>query len=686
MAKERTSIRQMRRIRNIGIIAHIDAGKTTVTERLLFVTGKTHKIGEVHDGEAVMDFLPQEQERGITIMSAVTSLEWKGYDIHLIDTPGHVDFTMEVERSLRVLDGAVVVFDGVSGVQPQSETVWRQADTYNIPRIAFINKLDRVGADFNDAVESIRTHFVQRPVPMQIPIGKEADLKGAVDLVRLRACTWAKDDPRTTMETEIPDELAEEVEIARDNLIDAASEFDDNLAEAYLNGDEIDDNVLLKAIRKGTILGKIVPVYAGSALKNKGIPSLLDAIADILPSPLDLPAVTGENPRTHEPETREPDTRGPLCGFAFKVQLNEDGRRIVFVRLYSGILNERSDVLNVRTGKKEKVSRIFLMNAKERKRLTSVSAGHVVALMGVKDINTGDTFTSMDAPVLLEKIRAYTPVISQAVEAETNEQREKLLEVLSKLTQEDPTLRYREDEDTGQVVMSGMGELHLDVLTHRLKTNFHLDITIGRPQVLYAETPTALARGTGLFHQDTEELHAYCEVFLQVEPVERGAGIEFAVDNPELVPDRISAVKEGTMDSLTGGVLHGYSVTDCKVTLLDIKGKEGFKLLEAGIKIATMNALKDALKMADVAVLAPIGAIEVVVPEAFLGQVLGSLQARSGVIRSMDTKAMVVEINAEAPIEKMFGFSTELRSLTQGRGTFTMQFDRYDIVKGVKLN
>lgn len=685
MAKERTSIRQMRKIRNIGIIAHIDAGKTTVTERLLFVTGRTHKIGEVHDGEAVMDFLPQEQERGITIMSAVTSLEWRGHDVHLIDTPGHVDFTMEVERSLRVLDGAVVVFDGVSGVQPQSETVWRQADTYNIPRIAFINKLDRVGADFNYAFQTIREHFSQLPVPMQLPIGVSADFSGVVDLVRMRACTWTKDDPKTTVEAEIPVDMAEEAETARENLLDVASEFDDDLAEAYLDGDEIDNKALLMAIRKGTIEGKLVPVYAGSALKNRGIPPLLDAIVDILPSPLDLPPVAGENPKTHEIETRQPDPQGPLCGLAFKVQLNEDGRRMTFVRLYSGILEERCDVLNVRTNKKEKVSRVFLMHAKERTRLKSVSAGHVVALMGMKDINTGDTFTSLDAPILLEPIQAYTPVISQAVEAETNEQREKLLEALAKLAQEDPTFKYREDDDTGQVVMSGMGELHLDVLTHRLKTDFHLNITTGRPQVLYAETPTKPATGTGLFHQDTEELHAHCEVFLQVEPIERGAGISFAVDNQEIPDDQARAVEEGARDSLTGGVLHGYAVTDCKVKLLKIQGQEGFKLPEAGIKIATMNALKTALLDADVSVLAPIGAVEVVVPEAFLGQALGSLQARKGVIQSMDTKAIVVVIHAEAPIENMFGFSTELRSVTQGRGTFTMQFDRYDIVSDVKF-
>jgi len=685
MAKERTSIRQMRKIRNIGIIAHIDAGKTTVTERLLFVTGRTHKIGEVHDGEAVMDFLPQEQERGITIMSAVTSLEWRGHDVHLIDTPGHVDFTMEVERSLRVLDGAVVVFDGVSGVQPQSETVWRQADTYKIPRIAFINKLDRVGADFNYAVSTVQEHFSQRPVPMQLPIGLSSDFSGVVDLIKIKAYKWDKDDPKNAIESDIPSNMAEEVKIARDSLIDVASEFDDELAEAYLNGDEIDGKTLLKAIREGTILGEIVPVYAGSALKNRGIPPLLDAIVDILPSPLDLPPVAGENPRTHEEETRQPDPNESLCGLAFKVQLNEDGRRMIFVRLYSGILEERCDVLNVRTNKKEKVSRIFLMHAKERTRLKSVSAGHVVALMGMKSINTGDTFTSLDAPILLETIQSYTPVISQAVEAETNEQREKLLEALGKLAQEDPTFRYREDKDTGQVVMSGMGELHLDVLTHRLKNDFKLELTTGRPQVLYAETPTKPATGSGVFHQDTEELHAHCEVVLQVEPIGRGKGISFAVDNPEIPDEQARSVEDGATDSLTGGVLHGYSVTDCKVTLKKVQGQDGFKLPEAGIKIATMNALKNALQEADVSVLAPIAAIEVVVPEAFLGQALGSLQARKGMILSMDTKAMIVVVQAEAPIENMFGFSTELRSVTQGRGTFTMQFDRYDIVSDIKF-
>ncbi len=685
MAKERTSIRQMRRIRNIGIIAHIDAGKTTVTERLLFVTGKTHKIGEVHDGEAVMDYLPQEQERGITIMSAVTSMEWRGHDIHLIDTPGHVDFTMEVERSLRVLDGAVVVFDGVSGVQPQSETVWRQADTYKIPRMAFINKLDRMGADFNFAVDTIRSRFSQRPVIMQLPIGTDANFKGVVDLVGMRALVWDTDDPKNTIEQEIPDEMIQAVEQARDELIDAASDFDDGLAEAFLNGEEIDKKLLLKAIRKGTIDGKLVPVYAGSALKNRGIPPLLDAIVDILPSPLDLPPVTGEDPKTHEAISRMPDPQEPLCGLAFKVQLNEDGRRMTFVRLYSGILEEKADVLNVRTGKKEKISRIFLMHAKERSRLKSVSAGHVVALMGPKEINTGDTFTSPDAPILLEPIHSYVPVISQAVEAESNEQREKLLQVLEKLAQEDPTFKYREDEDTGQVVMSGMGELHLDVLTHRLKSDFKLQITTGRPQVLYAETPTTIAVGHGVFHRDTEEMQAHCEVRLQVEPLERGNGIAFEVDNPQIATEQVQIIEESIKDSLNGGVLHGYPIQDCKVTLLNVQGQEGFKMPEAGIKNATMKALMDALTKAEMSVMAPIGSIEVVVPDDFLGQVLGSLQARKGVIHAVDTKDNVVTVRAEAPMENMFGFSTELRSITQGRGTFTMQFDRYDLVSDVHI-
>ena len=682
MAKERKSIKQMAKIRNIGIIAHIDAGKTTVTERLLYVTGKTYKIGEVHDGEAVMDYLPQEQERGITIISAVTSFEWKGYDVHLIDTPGHVDFTVEVERALRVLDGAVVVLDGVAGVQPQSETVWRQADHYRVPRIVFVNKLDRAGADFFYAIKTVEETFVQRPVAIEVPIGAEANFEGVVDVLRMKAWKWSKDDPRDFEEIDIPQELMDKVMEVRENAIDAASEFDEELADAYLEGEEISAKQIIKGLRKGTIENKIVPVLAGSALRNKGIQPLLDAIIDFLPSPLDLPPIEGEDPKTSEKVIRHPDPKEPLCGLCFKVQLTEEGRRMTLVRLYSGLLNEKDEVLNVRTGQKEKVARIFMLHAKERSRLKSVSAGHVVALMGIKTVNTGDTISAVDAPILLEPISTYQPVISQAVEAETNEEREKLLQILEKIATEDPTFKYFEDEEMGQIIMSGMGELHLDVITRRLKDDFKLNIKVGSPNVLYTEAPTGSDEGTGVFHQDTDELKAHCEVKIRVEPNERGQGNAFDVaDEAQISEEFINAAKESAMDSLEGGVLHGLPITDCKVTLLDVKGAEGFKCMPEGVKIAMMHAVKDALEKAGVATMAPIGAIEVVVPEQYLGEVIGSIQARKGTVLEIISKPMVKIVKAEAPIENMFGYTTQLRSITQGRGSFTMKFDRYDLVK-----
>ena len=521
---DRSSLKSMKRVRNIGIIAHIDAGKTTVTERLLFVTGKTHKMGEVHDGEAVMDYMVQEQERGITITSAVTTFDWQGSQMHLIDTPGHVDFTMEVERSLRVLDGAIVVFDGVSGVEPQSETVWHQADKYRVPRIAFINKMDRVGADFQMSVGMMRQRFVQRILPVQLPIGAESAFEGAVDLIRWRSLRWDGDDPRETeVEEGVPASMEAEARLAREELISGAAEFDEALGDKYLNGQEITVADLVAALRHATCDGKLVPVLCGSALRNKGIPPLLDAVIELLPSPADIPPVQGIHPKTGEPEQRAHDPNGPVCALAYKVQVMEEGRRLTYVRLYSGRLDEKTEVLNPRLGIKEKISRIFLMHAKDRKRLEEIGAGNIVGVLGLKLTTTGDTLCDPAHPIVLEAIGNYEPVISMAIEPEAQSDKEKLDATLKRMADEDPTFRFREDPDTGQTVMSGMGELHLEIVTDRINRDFGVPARTGRPQVLYAETVTRVGEGSGICEIAGDEMKVFARLSLRVEPAARGA-------------------------------------------------------------------------------------------------------------------------------------------------------------------
>ncbi len=669
------------RIRNIGIIAHIDAGKTTVTERLLFVTGRIYKMGEVHDGEAVMDYLVQEQERGITITSAVTSFLWRGVEIHLIDTPGHVDFTVEVERSLRVLDGAVVVFDGVHGVEPQSETVWHQADRYRVPRIAFVNKMDRVGADFEATLRSMRSRFPQKVVPIQWPVGAEASFEGVVDLLRQRTLRWSGEDPRDTLVEEgVPDDLHDAVQAAREDLIAGTAELDEALADRYLAGEPLHADDLVPAIRRLTLQGRLVPVLCGAALRNKGIPPILDAVVDFLPAPSEVGPIQGTHPKTGAIELRPHDPEGPLCALAFKVQVLEEGRRLTYLRLYSGWFDEKAEVFNATRGVREKLSRIFQMHAKERKRVEIAQAGEIVGVLGLKVTGTGDTLCDPQHPVVLEPIGAYEPVISVAIEPESRADKERLDQTLQRIADEDPTFRVREDPETGQTVMSGMGELHLEVVADRVRRDFGVPVRTGRPQVVYAETVTRPAEAAGTCEIVTEDVKVFARLLLAVEPAERGAGPSCEVASGLLAPPAlIEAARAGVLDSLRGGVLHGWPITDVRAVVKALEQREGFACDETAVKIAAMNAVKSACEAAGPARLAPIGAIEVICPAEFMGEVLGSLQARHGVIEAMEDRDVIKVIRATAPIERMFGYATELRSLTQGRGTFSMRFARYDV-------
>lgn len=669
------------RIRNIGIIAHIDAGKTTITERLLFVTGRIHKMGEVHDGEAVMDYLVQEQERGITITSAVTSFLWRDVEIHLVDTPGHVDFTVEVERCLRVLDGAVVVFDGVHGVEPQSETVWHQADKYGVARIAFINKMDRPGADFEASLSSMRARFAQKIVPVQWPIGAEASFAGAVDLIRLRTLLFPSDDPRVTEVQEgVPKDLEDICLAARDDLVMAVADMDDAIADKYLAGEEVGPDLLLAALRRLTVQGRLVPVLCGAALRNKGIPPLLDAIVDFLPSPREAPPVRGTHPRTGALEVRAQEPDGPLCALAFKVQIAEDGRRLTYVRLYSGRFDEKSELYNATRSIYEKVSRIFWMHAKERKRVEVAQAGDIVGLLGLKATFTGDTLCDPDKPIVLEPIGAYEPVISVAVEPEYHADRERLAQTLQRIAEEDPTFRVKEDPETGQMVMSGMGELHLEVIADRVRDDFGVRVRTGRPQVVYAETVTQSAEAAGVCEIIAEDARVFARVVVVLSPAERGSGVACDVSQAVVAPQGlVEAARAGIIESLRGGVLHGWPITDVKAELKALEQRQGYACDETAVKIAAMNAVKNACESAQLARLTPIGSIEVIIPAEFTGEVIGSLQARHGNIEDIEERGVVKVIRAHAPIERMFGYATELRSLTQGRGTFSMRFERYDL-------
>ena len=665
--------------RNIGIIAHIDAGKTTVTERILYYTGRSHKLGEVHDGEAVMDWMPDEQERGITITSAVTTCPWMGKDIHIIDTPGHVDFTIEVERSLRVLDGAVGVFCAVGGVEPQSETVWRQADKYRVPKLAFVNKLDRIGADFFNTVEMMKTRLGANPLVIQLPYGTEDKLVGIIDLIRMKAVVWDDDTLGATLrDEEIPEDQMPEALQYREALLETVAEVDDDIMESYLAEAPIDNGVLVAAIRKATIALKLVPVLCGSALKNKGIQPLLDAIVAYLPSPVDLPPMQGVHPDTGEVIACPPEENKPLAALIFKVAMME-GRKMSFARVYSGRLEAGKEVYNPFRKKKEKLSRLLRMHANKRERLDVAGAGSIVGVVGLKDSSTGETLCSPDKPVLLENIDIYEPVISMAVEPKTHSDLEKLKEVLVKFTDEDPTLQVNEDQETGQMILSGMGELHLEVIISRMQREFNTNVNVGKPQVVYRESISDSAEGASVFDKEVAGQRHYGEVRLKLSPLERGAGNRFVnkIDETVIPSDYFPAIEQGVMESLESGTVMGYPVVDVEVRLVGGTYKES-QGSELAYKVSAAMACKEALAAGNGYLLDPFMRVEVFVPEEFMGDVIGDLSARSGKVESIEPKVGVQEIRATVPLARMFGYSTVLRSATQGRGTFSMHFSHFD--------
>ena len=666
-------------IRNIGIIAHIDAGKTTVTERILYYTGRSHKIGEVHDGAAVMDWMPDEQERGITITSAVTTCHWQGSEIQIIDTPGHIDFTIEVERSLRVLDGAIGVFCAVGGVEPQSETVWKQADKYQVPKIAFINKLDRVGASFFGTVDMMQDRLNANPLITQLPIGSEDDFAGVIDLIRMKQIVWEEDDLGETFEVaEISSDFIASAEKYRDKLLETVAEFDDEIMEAYLSEAHITPENLVAAIRRATINLKLIPVLCGSALRNKGIQPLLDAIVQFLPSPVDIPPMKGRHPETGELIECKAQSTNPLAALIFKVAMTE-GRKLSYVRIYSGTLKTKSEVYNPARKKHEKLARILRMHANKRERTDTAGAGSIVGVVGLKDSSTGETLCTIDHPVLLEKIEFYETVISVAVEPKTHDDQEKLDEVLEKFIAEDPTLTVKKDDDTGQTILSGMGELHLEVIISRMQREFKTNVNVGKPQVVYRETIEKEAVGSAVFDKEVAGQRHFGEVTLKLLPLQRGTENRFRSEiNAQTIPDTfIPAIEKGVMESLGSGALMGYPVVDVEVVLAGGSFKESLGT-ELAYTVSASMACKAALAKGEPFLLDPIMDVEVYVPEAFMGDVIGDLNARNGKIESIEHKMGLQVIKATVPLARMFGYSTALRSATQGRGTFSMQFSHFD--------
>jgi elongation factor G len=669
-------------VRNLGVVAHIDAGKTTVSERFLFHSGKIHKVGEVHDGETEMDWMEQERERGITITAAATTFEWKKHEIHLIDTPGHVDFTIEVERSLRVLDGAVVVFCGVAGVQPQSETVWHQADKFKVPRLAFINKLDRIGASFPAVVADIRERLGANAVPIQLPIGSEDAFSGAIDLVRMKAIMFTGDVTDTPDVVDIPGELAGVAADARDSLIQALADLDDAIAVKYLEGQELTVAELDAAIRKATMAVKMVPVLGGTALRNKGIHPLLDAVIAYLPSPADVPPVAGVDPRnTDEKLTRAPKNNEPFAALAFKIAMDE-GRKVVFLRVFSGTLEAGAEILNVRTNRKEKVARLFRVHANKRERLDKAIAGEIVAAAGLKDATTGDTVCDPKAPILLERIDTYEPVISQAIEAENAAAKERMDFALAKMTEEDPTFRVKDDPDTGQTLISGMGELHLEIIVDRMKREYGVLARAGKPQVVYRETVLGEGEGHAVFERDLKEQAIYGEATCKVRGRPRGSGMNFqrALPAGALLPDNIvAAAMQGLKDAASSGP-DGYPLEDVEVTLLGVALRDGANG-EIGSRAAAAEAFRRAVQAAHPSRLEPIMTVEVTVDDEFLGAVIGDLNQRRGQVQDVGARGAKRLVTALVPLRNMFGYSTRLRSLTEGRATFSMLFHAYDTLQ-----
>lgn len=667
------------KLRNIGIAAHIDAGKTTITERILFFTGKTHKIGETHEGASEMDWMEQEKERGITITSAATTCYWDDIKINIIDTPGHVDFTAEVERSLRVLDGAVAVFDVAAGVEPQSETVWRQANKYNVPRLAFMNKMDKMGADFMMSVDSMHQKLGVKGTPVQLPIGSENNFKGVVDLVEMRALLWDdKDDNLQYTVAEIPSEMKDDAEFWRHNLIETVAEANDELMDKYLETDSLSVEEIKKAIRIMTIDGRMYPVFCGAALKNKGIQPLLDGVRDYLPSPIDVPPVTGITPDGQE-VVRHADDKEPLAMLAFKVMVDPYIGKLVFARVYSGTLEKGSYVLNVNKGNKERISRLMRMHANKREEVDLVTAGDIIGIVGMKDTITGDSLTAENAPIFLEAIDFPEPVISVAVEPKTKEDVDKLGESLRKLQDEDPTFRVSSNEETGQTIISGMGELHLEILCDRLKREHKVEVNIGKPQVAYRETIRSKAQQETKYAKQSGGKGQYGHVLIEIEPSEVGEGFVFIDDikGGKIPKEYIPAVQKGCEEALASGVLAGYPVVDVKVRLYE-GSYHDVDSSELAFKLAGSMAMKAAMQKADPIILEPIMKVVAIAPDGYEGSVLGDLSGRRAKITGTETKHGAKEIDSFVPLGEMFGYATDLRSMTQGRGTYSMEFSHYE--------
>jgi elongation factor G len=673
----------LQRVRNIGIMAHIDAGKTTTTERILYYTGRTHKMGEVHEGAAVMDWMEQEQERGITITSAATTAFWHDFRINIIDTPGHVDFTVEVERSLRVLDGAIAVFDSVAGVEPQSETVWRQADKYRVPRIALINKMDRTGADFFGSVQSMIDRLGAHPVPVQLPIGQEEHFRGVVDLVEMKAIVWTDDLGTEFNVEEIPTELVEQANEYHHQLIDAVADHDDELMNMYLEDEgTVTPEMLKRALRKATLDNTVTPVLAGSAFKNKGIQPLLDAVIDYLPSPLDVPPIHGIDPRTENELSRRPALDEPFAALAFKVMSDPFVGKLTYIRVYSGQMKQGDKVMNTTTGKSERVGRILQMHANHREERDEIGAGEIAAVVGLKATTTGDTLAIDTAPIRLESMTFPDPVISVAIEPKTKSDQDKLGAGLQRLTEEDPTFRVRTDDETGQTLISGMGELHLEIIVDRLMREFNVDANVGRPQVAYRETVgKAVEKIEGRFVRQTGGRGQYGHAVINLDPAEPGEGYEFIdkVVGGKIPREYIPSVDLGIQEAMESGVLAGYPVVDIRITLVD-GSYHDVDSSEMAFKIAGSMAFKNAMQRAKPKLLEPVMAVEVVTPEEYLGDVMGDLNSRRGRVEGLEPRGNAQAIKAKVPLATMFGYATDLRSTTQGRATFTMQFERYEEV------
>jgi len=671
----------LEKTRNIGIMAHIDAGKTTVTERVLYYSGRLHRIGEVHDGAATMDYMEQEQERGITITSAATACQWNDYRVNIIDTPGHVDFTAEVERSLRVLDGAVAVFCAVAGVQPQSETVWRQAEKYEVPRIAFINKMDRTGADFYNAVETMKDRLSANAVPIQYPVGAEDQFRGVVDLVGLRFIRWEADDIDTKMiiEDEVPADLLDDVEIARATMIESVAEIDEELMELFLADEEISTEILAAAIRRVTLASEMTPVLAGTALKNKGVQQMLDAVIDYLPAPTDVAAIVGTEPRTDNEVIRKPSDDEPFSALAFKIITDPHVGRLTFIRVYSGVLPAGTQVMNTRSGKKERMGRLLEMHANDRKDLEELRAGDIGAVIGAKDTTTGDTLCDVKAQVELMNVDFPDPVVDIAIEPKSKADQDKLSDALVKLSEEDPTFRVRTDDETGQTIIAGMGELHLDILVDRMRREFNVEANIGKPMVSYRESIRKEAKAEAKFIRQSGGRGQYGHVILTLEPGESGSGFEFEskIVGGAIPKEYIPGVEKGCKNAVVGGLISGYPMVDVKVTLLDGTFHE-VDSNEMAFEIAGSMAVKKAAPNANPVLLEPTMKVEVTCPEEFTGDVIGDINGRRGRMESMTPTGKNQQVIAFVPLAEMFGYANDLRSKTQGRASFSMEFDNYE--------